>query len=148
MAEEGVEDVARPVVEEVHRCVVEETFNNRTPILPDMDKILETINRIMEINSSNILSSFKTINNIQFRSSINPLNNINLHQDLISILHLATYKLRSTLSLRYRNTDNKPDLQLDKTVSHYTETQIRPTHHPEENEHETKLSETQTKDIP
>jgi hypothetical protein len=103
------EDVVHPEVEEVHRCVVEEISNNKTPIIPDMDKILETINQTMELNNSNILSSTRIINNIRSRSSFNLLNNTNLHQDLISILHLATCKLRSILNLRYRNMDNKMD---------------------------------------
>jgi hypothetical protein len=140
--------VVHPEVEEVPLCVVEETSNIKTPIILDMDKTLAITNRTMEINSNNILSSTKIINNIRRRKIINLLNNINFHRDLISILHLVTCRLRSTLNLKYHNTDNNPDSQLDKIVSHYTGTKIMPIHHPEENEHETKLSETQTEDIP
>jgi hypothetical protein len=151
--EEVVEVVVHSEVEEVHHRVVEETFNNKIPIIPDMDKILETINRITEISSSNILSSIKTISNIRLRSNINLLNNINLRQDHMSILHLAICNLRSMLNLKpilnpkCRNMDNKPDLPLDKVVNHYTRTNLMPTHHLE-NVHETKPSETQTEDIP
>jgi hypothetical protein len=151
--EEVVEVVVHSEVEEVHHRVVEETFNNKIPIIPDMDKILETINRITEISSNNILSSTKTISNIRLRSNIKLLNNINLHQDHMSILHLETCKLQSMLGLkpilnpRCRNTDSKTDSPLDKIVNHYTRTNLMPTHRLE-NVHETKLSETQTEDIP
>jgi hypothetical protein len=146
---EVVEDVVHSEVEAVHHRAEEEeeTSNIKTPIILDMDRILETINQTMVINSSsNILSSIRTINNIRRRSIIKLLNNINLLLDPMSILHLVICKL-NTLNLRCRNTDSNPDWLLDKTTNHHMQIKAMPTHHPE-NAHETKLSETQTEDIP
>jgi hypothetical protein len=152
--EEVVEDVVHSEVEVVHhRAVEEETSNIKTSIILDMGKILETINQTMEINSNSIPNSIKTISNMRLRNITKSLNNINLHQDPMSILHLAICNLRSMLNLkpilnpRCRNTGSKSDLPLDKIVNHYTRTNPMPTHHLE-NAHETKLSETQTEDIP
>ena len=121
MVEGDVEGVGHSEVEEVHQpmVVVAEIISTKTPIILDMDKTPATINQIMETSSSNILSSTRILNNIPSRSSINPLNNtnllsnINLHQDPMSILHLATCKLKSTLNLEYPNMGSK----MDKTTS-------------------------------
>jgi hypothetical protein len=152
--EGAVEDVVHSEVEAVHRrAAVEQTSNIKTPIILDMDKILETINQIMAISSNNILSNTKIISNMRLRSITKLLNNISLHRDHMSILRLETCKLKFILNLKpilnpkCRNTGSKPDLALDKTVNHYTRTNLMPTHRLE-NVHATKLSETQTGDIP
>jgi hypothetical protein len=124
VVERDVEGVVHSEVEEVHQpmVVVEQIISTETPIIPDMDKTLAIIDRIMEINHNNILSSTRIVNNIRSRSSINPLNNtnllsnINLHLGHMSILHLVTCKLRSILNLKCLNMGSK----MDKTTNLHT----------------------------
>lgn len=125
-----MEIVAHSEVEEAHPSMVEEVTNIRTPIPTDMDKILATIDRVMAINSTRHHS------------------NIKLHLDPISTLHLMSCKLRPIHNLECLNTGSQTYIPLDRLASHFTETSIMATHHLEENVHESRLSGTQTEDIP
>ena len=146
--EEDVDRVGHSEVEEAHRIVVVERITNiKTPIIPDMDKMLATTNQTMEIHSNNILNSIIMVNNILVRNSIMLLSGIKLHLDPISILLLQTCKLRDTLNLKSLNTDTKMDLLLDRVTRHHTEITTTPVPH-RVNVHEIKLSATQTEGIP
>lgn len=141
-----MEGVAHLEVEEVHRTEEVEQIFLKLPIILDMDKMLAAINQITEISSNSILSSIRVINNIQPRNINKSRSNTNLHQDPTSTLHLVTCKLRSTLNLKFPNTDSKMDSPLDRIIKH-TETNTKQTHHLE-NVHETKPSAAQTEAIP
>lgn len=146
MAEGDVEGMDHSEVEEVYQLmvvVVEQIISTKPRIIPDMDKTLAIINQIMETSSNNVLNNINLLNNIRPRSSINLPSNINLHLDPMSILHSVTCKLRSIHNLSCPNMGSS----MDKTINHHMQTKVMPTHHPE-NVHETKLSETQTEDIP
>lgn len=146
MVGEDVETVVLSEVEEAHHLSeAEETSNNiRISILPDMDKILATTNRVMAININNI----RTMHITRRRSSINLPSNIKRHLDLMSTLRLAACKLRLMPNPRCNNTDSKLYILLDKTISYLMKMPTTQLPHPAENVHEIRLSAAQTEDTP